>query len=61
MSDLFEAISDIVGLPVRRPLLPAQQGNVLGMPVARPFLTAAVPSDEAAALGDGDWTPEDAA
>lgn len=35
--------------------------DILGMPAARPILTAAVPSDEAAALGDGDWTPEDAA
>lgn len=35
--------------------------DILGMPVARPTLTSAFPSDEAAAVGDGDWTPEDAA
>lgn len=31
--------------------------DILGMPPARPHLTAAVPSDEASALGDGDWVP----
>ncbi|MEN0084032.1 MAG: hypothetical protein AAGC66_04610 [Leifsonia sp.] len=34
MSDLFEAISDIVGLPVARPLLPARPARRDGLPTA---------------------------
>jgi len=55
---IADAIAPDLRIPEPQTAVMATVENILGMrPVARPLLTHAVPSDDAAALGDGDWVP----
>ena len=55
---IADALAPDLHIPEPQTAVMATVENILGMPpVARPFLTNAVPSDDASALGDGDWVP----